>query len=79
MNFKGLKTAVAALSLVTAPTIAAAAPISTPLTQPATETVEGENELRGGRGGFFVAIIAVAVVILGIIIVINEDDEPNSP
>ena len=77
VNLKGLYTAVAALSLVTAPTIAAAAPISASVTQPAAETVEGENALAGG--GFIIAILAAAAVIVGIIIIVEEDDEPNSP
>ena len=77
MKLKGLYTAVTALSLVAAPTIAAAAPIATPLTQPATESVDGENALRGG--GFIVAIIAVAAIVAAIIIIVDEDDEPNSP
>ena len=77
MKFKGLYTAMTALSLVAAPTIAAAAPVATPLTQPATESVEGENALRGG--GFIVAILAAAAIIVAIIIIADEDDEPNSP
>lgn len=77
MKFKGLYTAVTALSLVAAPTIAAAAPVATPLTQPATESVDGDNALRGG--GFIVAIIALAAVVAAIIIIVDEDDKPNSP
>lgn len=77
MKLKGLYTAMTALSLVAAPTMAAAAPASTPVTQPATESVEGENALRGG--GFIVAIIAAAAIIAAIIIIADEDDEPNSP
>ena len=77
MKLKGLYTAVTALSLVAAPTIAAAAPVSTPLTQPAAESVEGDNALRGG--GFIVAILAAAAIIVAIIIIAKEDDKPNSP
>ena len=73
--------ALAAISLVAAPTIASAAPIATPLTQPASETVSGDNALKGGRGGgFFIAAIAVVVIGLGIYIgVHHRHDRPNSP
>ncbi|WP_299650895.1 hypothetical protein [Sphingomonas bacterium] len=83
VNFRGALSAVTALALVAAPTAAAAAPASaaarstTSVVTPAEETVDGENALRGG--GIFVALIAAIVVILGIIIAVNEDDEPNSP
>jgi hypothetical protein len=63
-----------------APAMAAPAQVRSVQTSaltPADETVEGDNALRGG--GFFVAILAAIAVILGIIIVANEDDEPNSP
>lgn len=76
---KAFKTAIAALTLVAAPTIAAAQPIATPLTQPARESVGGENELRGGGPGFFILAIAVVVIGLGIYIAVDKDDEPNSP
>lgn len=76
---KAFYTAMAAFSLVAAPTMAAAAPIATPLTQPASEQVSGDNALAGG-GGFVVAALAVVFIGLGIYIAIDKnDDEPNSP
>ncbi|MES3101597.1 hypothetical protein [Sphingomonas faeni] len=77
MKLKALYTAMAALSLVAAPTIAAAAPVATPLTQPATESVDGDNALAGG--GFLIAALAVVAVGLGIYVVADSDDSPNSP
>jgi uncharacterized membrane protein HdeD (DUF308 family) len=80
---RGALSAVTALALVVTPTAAAAAPASAAarttasVVAPAEETVDGENALRGG--GIFVALLAAIAVILGIIIAINEDDEPNSP
>ena len=77
VKLKALYTAMTALSLVAAPTIAAAAPVATPLTQPASESVEGDNALAGG--GFLIAALAVVAVGLGIYAAADSDDEPNSP
>lgn len=75
---KAFYTAVAGLSLIAAPTMAAAAPVATPLTQPARESVDGDNALAGG--GFIIAILAVVAVGLGIYVAVDKsDDEPNSP
>ncbi|MEG8033634.1 hypothetical protein QP179_19680 [Sphingomonas aurantiaca] len=67
----------AALSLVAAPSIAAAAPVATPLTQPATESVDGDNALAGG--GFIIAAFAVVAIGLGVYVAADSDDLPNSP
>ncbi|KQN07415.1 hypothetical protein ASE79_18880 [Sphingomonas sp. Leaf28] len=67
----------AALSLVVTPTIAAAAPVATPLTQPATESVDGDNALAGG--GFIIAAFAVVAIGLGVYVAADSDDSPNSP
>ena len=77
MNLKALYTAMTALSLVAAPTVAAAAPVATPLTQPATEMVDGDNALAGG--GFMIAAFAVVAIGLGVFIAVDKDDKPNSP
>jgi hypothetical protein len=79
VKFKGIYAAVTALSLVAAPTLAAAAPIATPLTQPATESVEGENAFTGSA--VIIAILAVAAVGAGIYVAVDNDDEdlPTSP
>lgn len=77
MKLEVFYTAMTALSLVAAPTIAAAAPVATPLTQPATESVDGDNALAGG--GFLIAALAVVAVGLGIYAVADSNDKPNSP
>lgn len=77
VKLKALYTAMTALSLVAAPTIAAAAPIATPLTQPAAESVNGDNALAGG--GFIVAGLAVVAIGFGIFFAVDKDDKPNSP
>lgn len=77
MKLNSLYTAMAALSLVAAPSIAAAAPVATPLTQPATESVDGDNALAGG--GFIIAAFAVVAIGLGVYVAADSDDSPNSP
>lgn len=77
MKLKALYTAMTALSLAAAPTIAAAAPIATPLTQPATESVDGDNAAAGG--GFVIAALAVVAIGLGVYVAADSEDEPNSP
>jgi hypothetical protein len=77
VKLKSLYTAVAALSLVAMPTIATAAPVATPLTQPATESVDGDNALAGG--GFIIAAFAVVAIGLGVYVAADSDDSPNSP
>lgn len=81
VKLKGLMTAMAAMSLVAAPTMAAAAPATVQTkAQPAIEQIDGDNELAGlGGGGIIVAILAAAAVIVGIVIVADSDDKPNSP
>ena len=79
MKFKGLYTAMTALSLVVAPTLAAAAPVATPLTQPATETVAGDNAFAGSA--LLIALLAVAAVGAGIAAAVSHHDDksPNAP
>ncbi len=77
MKLRVLYSALTTLSLAAAPTIAAAAPVATPLTQPATESVDGDSALAGG--GFLIAALAVVAIGLGLYVAINKDDSPNSP
>ncbi len=86
MKLKSLYTAMTALSMVVASTASAAAPVATPLTQkavsqPASETVDGENAARGrGRGtGFIVLLLAIGAIGLGIWAAVDGDSSPNSP
>lgn len=78
MKLKMFSTGLAALSLVAAPTMASAAtPVVTPLTQPASETVTGDSELRGGSG-FLVTALAVVLIGLALYIALDSNDRPNS-
>lgn len=73
MKFKGLYTAMTAASLLAAPTLASAAPIATPLTQPAAEKVSGENSAVEGSS-LIIALAAVAAIGLGIYVAVDKDD-----
>jgi hypothetical protein len=80
VKLKTFNTGLAALSLMVAPAMASAAkPVVTPLTQPASETVGGDSELRGGGSGVIVAVLAVVLIGLAIYIAQRGGDRPNSP
>jgi len=77
VKFKGLYTAFAAASLIVAPTLVAAAPIATPLTQSAGETVDGDNAVVGS--GIFIAVLAVGAIAAGAVAAASNNDSPTSP
>lgn len=74
--------AVAAATLVLAPTVAQAAPAAKAAAtqvQRAGASLQDENKLEGGTG-IILAILAAAAIIAGIVIAAdNEDDTPTSP
>jgi len=74
--FKKAITAVSAVALLAAPTIAVA---QTAAVEPSSESVEG-SELRGG---FIIPLIALIAIILGLCagtdICGGDDDLPHSP
>jgi hypothetical protein len=71
--FKKMITAVSAVAMMAAPTIAAA---QTAAVEPSSESVEG-SELRGG---FIIPLIALIAIILGILAATqSENDAPHSP
>ena len=79
MKFKSFYTAMTALSLVATPTLAsAAAPVATPLTQPAAESVEGDNAAFRGTS-LIVLLLALTAIGLGIAAAVSGDSRPNSP
>jgi glycerol uptake facilitator-like aquaporin len=75
VGFKGLITAATAVALIAAPTMAAAQSVEV---APASETVDGGSELRGG---FIIPLIAIIAIILGILAATHDDDDdlPTSP
>ena len=75
MVFKGLIAATAAISMMAVPAVAAA---QSAAIAPAEETIESESQL--GTGGFLIPLLALAAIIAGILVVIDDnDEEPASP
>lgn len=74
MKFRNLALATAAVSLAASPAIAEAA------FDRSAAPVEGESKLEG-EGSIFLAILAAAAVIAGIIVIADDDgdDLPTSP
>lgn len=85
MVFKDFMSAAAAIALMATPTIASAQ--ATPVA-PAAETVTADSALGSYRcdrdrdgvmepcgGGFLIPLLALAAVILGILVLIDDDDE----
>ncbi|MGF1549935.1 MAG: hypothetical protein ACFBQW_05310 [Sphingomonadaceae bacterium] len=77
MVFKGLIGAIAATGLAISPAIAAQQSAA-----PATEIVDADSQLFGDDDtGFVIPLLALVAVILGILTLIDDDDEqvPVSP
>lgn len=80
MRLAKFLTAVAACSLAT--TSVLAAPAASKLSISGSKSVRastGVGESNQAAGGFLIPLIAVAAIIAGIIIAVDEDDEPDSP
>lgn len=79
--FKKVMTSAAAMSLAVVPVAAHAADaskLSVASSARVAKSTKAGDELAGG-GGFVVAGLALIAVVVGIIIVADNDDEPNSP
>ncbi len=80
MSFrKASLAAMLAVSVASTPVLAqSASSISTAQTTRAAATTEDANELRGG---WFVPLAAVIAIILGLLVLLNDDgdDRPTSP
>jgi hypothetical protein len=74
VKFKGLVSIAAALSLVTISSVAVAQQAAP---QPATEQVKGESEIHGSTA--IVAILALAAIIGGAVIALQNKGKPTSP
>lgn len=78
MKFRVFHTALVGLSLVAVPTLLAAAPVQTPLTDPAPEDAEAaaDPSLASGVPVFIAALGALGA---GIAAGVGGDDGPTSP
>jgi cytochrome c oxidase assembly factor CtaG len=74
VKFKGLIAATAAVALMATPTIAAAQAASP--VAPAVETVEADSQMGGmmNGGGVFIPLMALAAILLGILVLLDDDD-----
>lgn len=77
MRINSMLAAVAAASLAAAPAVAAPKPVGAPATSeiaPAGESVEGEQI----RGGFLLPLAIIIAIILGVLLLTNDDEDPIS-
>lgn len=77
MRINSILAALAAASMAAAPVVAAPKPAAAPATEvaPQSETVEGEQI----RGGFLLPLAIIIAIILGVILLTKNDEEPASP
>ena len=72
MRIKSILAAVAAVSMASAPVVAAP---KAPEVAPQSETVEGEQI----RGGFLLPLAIIIAIIIGVLLLTDDDEDPVSP
>lgn len=65
-----------ALSMTSAPVLAAASPAASLSVARASSTMSDESELGGS--GFLIPLLALAAIIAGILVVIDDNEEESS-
>jgi hypothetical protein len=76
MRLNSILAAVAAVSMAAAPAVAAPKPAPKPATEvaPASESVEGDQI----RGGFLLPLAIIIAIIIGVLLLTNDDEDPIS-
>jgi hypothetical protein len=77
MRINSILAAVAAASMAAAPAVAAPKPVGSPAVAevaPASETASGEQI----RGGFLLPLAIIIAIILGVLLLTNDDQNPIS-
>ncbi len=76
MRINSILAAVAAASLAAAPAVAAPKPVAAAGSEvaPASETVEGEQI----RGGYLLPLAIIIAIIIGVLLLTNDDEDPIS-
>jgi type IV secretory pathway VirB2 component (pilin) len=77
MRINSILAAVAAVSMAAAPAVAAPKPVGSSAASgvaPAGETVQGEQI----RGGFLLPLAIIIAIILGVLLLTNDDEDPIS-
>ncbi len=72
MRINSILAAVAAASMAAAPVVAAPKPVEV---APQSETVEGEQI----RGGFLLPLAIISAIIIGVLLLTDDDEGPTSP
>jgi hypothetical protein len=72
MRINSIIAAVAAASMAAAPVVAAPKPVEV---APQSETVEGDQI----RGGFLLPLAIIIAIIIGVLLLTDDDEEPTSP
>ncbi|MGZ8286887.1 MAG: hypothetical protein ACXW27_12510 [Allosphingosinicella sp.] len=77
MRINSVLAALAAAAMAAAPVVAAPKPAAAPATEvaPQSETVEGEQI----RGGFLLPLAIIIAIILGVVLLTKNDEDPASP
>jgi type IV secretory pathway VirB2 component (pilin) len=75
MRFSSILASIAAASMAAAPALAAPVPAPRTEVAPAAETVEGEQI----RGGFLLPLAIIIAIIIGVLLLTKDDEEPVSP
>lgn len=77
MRITSILAAMAAASLAAAPVVAQPKPAAASATEvaPQSETVEGEKI----RGGFLLPLAIIIAIIIGVILLTRDDEDPISP
>jgi hypothetical protein len=77
MRKNSILAAIAAVSMAAAPAVAAPKPVGAPASSeiaPAGETVQGEQI----RGGFLLPLAIIIAIIIGVLLLTNDDEDPIS-
>jgi hypothetical protein len=77
MRIHSILATMAAAAMATAPVVAAPKPAASPATEiaPQSESVDGEQI----RGGFLLPLAIIIAIILGVILLTKNDEDPASP
>ncbi|HYJ84180.1 MAG TPA: hypothetical protein VEW26_15205 [Allosphingosinicella sp.] len=77
MRISSILAAAAAASMAAAPVVAAPRPAAAPATEvaPASESVDGEQI----RGGFLLPLAIIIAIIIGVLLLTKDDEDPVSP
>jgi type IV secretory pathway VirB2 component (pilin) len=74
MRINSILAALAAASMAAAPAVAAPKPVPATEVAPRGETVEGEQI----RGGFLLPLAIIIAIIIGVLLLTKDDEDPIS-